>query len=265
MREDLLDAQATVDWAVAQIPIFQNAFLEWNQDPYELVKESDSDGSGYAIVAHQRIALPLTFNAWAGAMVNSLRTALDLLAASLAKRNGKKPPTNTYFPSYPSEAHMIDPLKGIECIKWLSERQRTAIKSLKPYRGGDYTIRPLNELDNLRKHERLISARADISGFNWTSGDDARPRMIWGGAGGIGMQRLENKAILYRSKTADGFDPTKGNTKISAFIAFNETRLLPLVKHDVAAVLLRFAERVAEIIGLFDPYGDVRDLLHPKS
>src|SRR3954447_11355583 len=102
MRDDLLDAQAAVDWAVAQIPLLQNGFLEWNKNPYSVFVEPDAKTGGYAVVARQRIPFPLTFNAWAGAIVNSLRSALDLVAAALATRNGHKPSANTHFPIFGS-------------------------------------------------------------------------------------------------------------------------------------------------------------------
>jgi hypothetical protein len=261
MRDDLLDAQAAVDWAVTQIPLFQSAFLEWRKgDPYELIKEPDPNGSGYAVIAHLRFPLPLTFNAWAGAIIGSLRGALDFVAAALAQRNGHNPSADTHFPVFQTEMDMIDPLTGIEGKKWLSKRERATVKTLKPYAGGDNTIWPLHKLDILRKHQRLIAVQPDLHGFCWASLDPKRPQLIWGG--GIGMERLKNKAILYRSKAGEGFDPAKGQTTLSPFIAFNEgRRLLPFVNQEVPAVLMQFAERVSAIIGLFRPYGDLRDLL----
>jgi hypothetical protein len=39
MRDDLLDAQAAVDWAVAQIPLLQQDFIEWQRrNPYSVVQ-----------------------------------------------------------------------------------------------------------------------------------------------------------------------------------------------------------------------------------
>lgn len=106
MRDDLLDAQAAVDWAVTQIPLFQSAFLEWSKDgPYHLVKEPDSDGSGsYAVIAHLRFPLPLTFNAWAGARLSARSVALSILSrhpwpsATVTIRA----PTRIFQPSDPS-------------------------------------------------------------------------------------------------------------------------------------------------------------------
>ena len=73
-------------------------------------------------------------------MINSLRSALDLLAAALATRNGEKPSPDTHFPIFACEQDIIDPLTGIEGEKWLSKSDRATIKSFKPYRGGDSTI-----------------------------------------------------------------------------------------------------------------------------
>jgi hypothetical protein len=144
MRDDLLDAQAAIEWAIPQIPLLRDALRGWTKDhPYELRIEPYSGvGGGNALIAYQTAPLPRVFNAWAGAIINSLRSSLDLLAAALAARNGAKPSADTHFPVYGSEQEMIDPLTGIEGKKWLSKRERTAIKALKPYQGGNEAIWP---------------------------------------------------------------------------------------------------------------------------
>ena len=48
MRDDLLDAQAAVDWAKTQIPLLQEGFLEWQKArPYRVVKEPDPQSDDY--------------------------------------------------------------------------------------------------------------------------------------------------------------------------------------------------------------------------
>ena len=165
MRDDLLDAQAAVDWAVAQVPLLQQGFLDWQRrNPYRVVQERDPDtGQDVAVTYDQ--PFPLTFNAWAGSIINSLRSGLDLLAAGLAARNNVRPSHKTHFPIFRSLHDMIDPLEGIEGKKWLSTSERAAIKALKPYHGGDDTLWPLHRLDILRKHERLLSTSPDVKGF----------------------------------------------------------------------------------------------------
>jgi hypothetical protein len=200
------------------------------------------------VVAIQQTPLPLTFNAWFGATFNSLRSALDLLAASLAKRNGKKTNPYRHFPIFDSCYDMIDPVRGIdskERKKWLSESERAAIKALKPYKGGDDTIWPLHEIDIMRKHERLISTTPRVLGYTMLG--SARWRV--GGTKALGY--LDDKTILYRLGREEPFSAAKGNTLLALEVTFEEIALGLSGKH-VIEVFRNFASRVDEIICTFD-------------
>jgi hypothetical protein len=148
---------------------------------------------------------------------------------------------------------MIDSLTDVEGKKWLSKTDRTTIKALKPYKGEDHTIWPLHQLDILRKHERLISARPDVSGFLYQRGTPGGEQGYMLISGLRGIERLEDKTILARvgGETAPRFDMMKGDTYVAAQITFNE-RGVGIADEEVATTLMRFAERVAEIIRLFD-------------
>jgi hypothetical protein len=253
LRDDLLHAQAALDWAVSQIPIFQEKLAAWNaKGPYEISIELDPQTGDHLLVANLLKPLDPLINAEVGVIINSIRAALDFLAASLCRRNGKKPNADTHFPIFESEQCMIDPLTGIEGKKWLSKRERAAIKALKPYHGGDDTIWPLHQLDRLRKHERLISARADVSSFHYQGGTASGESgyMFIGGLRGIAS--LEDKTILNRFRSvAPPFDAAQSHTHVAAFVVFNEAKI-GLVDQEVATTLLRFASRVADIIKIFD-------------
>jgi hypothetical protein len=254
MRDDLLDAQASVDWAVAQIPLLQTALFDWcKEHPYEVTEEPDTELGGYAVVAQQSAPFLPIHNAWAGVIINSLRSSLDLLAAALATRNGHNPGTDTHFPIFVSEQEMIDPLTGVEGKKWLSKRQQAAIKTLKPYNGGDGTIWPLHKLDILRKHERLIDANPDVRRFFWERGTVGEKGGYMMFSGFMGIERLKNKTVLFRygGPAVKSLDAAEGYTHIAAHITFNEG-ILGMADHEVAATLSRFAKRVSEIIKLFD-------------
>lgn len=245
MRDDLLDAQSAVDWAITQIPVLQDKFVSWNaKRPYEILPELDPQTGEHLLVAYLMGPLDPIVNAEVGVIINSIRTALDLLAASLCRRNGNKPSADTHFPIFPSEQAMIDPLTGIEGKKWLSNGERATIKALKPYDGGDHAIWPLHQLDILRKHERLVEARPGVSGMLWMG---PRGRMVV--IGSRALERLEDKTILHRS--AEPLDLTQGHTHVAAFIVFNEP-IIGLVDQEVAETLFRFSRRVAEIIKLLD-------------
>ena len=55
-----------------------------------------------AMVAREKEPIPLIINAEVGAIINSLRSGLDLVAAALAARNGMAPSDKTHFPVYRS-------------------------------------------------------------------------------------------------------------------------------------------------------------------
>jgi hypothetical protein len=241
MRADLLDAQAALDWANTQIPLLQQGFIEWQRaNPYPVVEEPHPDGTSNAAVVYDQ-PFPLTFNAWVGAIINSLRSSLDLIAAALAVRNGHKPNADTHFPIFRCVLDFIDPLTGIESKKWLSDRERAAIKSFKPYGGGDAALWPLHHLDVMRKHQRLVVARPNVDGYLMVG---AR-HMVVGGAKAI--ERLENKTVLFRLAPGERLNATQGNTLLAVFVSFNEATA-GLADHEVAAVLRDFAVRVTDIL-----------------
>jgi hypothetical protein len=245
MRDDLLDAHSCIDWALSQIQTLQNRLKAWHsQRPYHVAQEIDAQTGDHLIVAHLMRPLDPIVPVEVGLIINAIRTALDLLTAALARRNGQNPSADTHFPVFASDQCMIDPLTGIEGKKWLSTRERAVIKALKPYPGGDDTIWPLHQLDVRRKHYRLVEARPGVHGLFWNG---PRGRMLVIGSRGI--EPLEDKTILYRS--AEPFDMTEGENYIASFVVFNEPEI-GLVDEEVTETLRRFAARVNAIIKLFD-------------
>jgi len=245
MHADLLDAEAAIQWADSQIPLFQQGFIEWlRANPHPVVIEMHPDSRSQAAVVYD-LPFPLTFNAWAGAILNGFHSALDMIAAALAVRNGKHPDAHTHFPIFRSLHDFIDPLTGIESKKWLSVRERAAIKALKPYDGGDATLWPLHHLDILRKHQRLIVARPEIPGYVMVGGRRARP------GGEFVMERLENKTVLFRLSPGERLNATQGNTLFTHGVFFDEI-VLGSPKQEVAMTLKRFSVRVSEILAGID-------------
>jgi hypothetical protein len=141
MKDDLLDAKAAIDWAVAQIPVLVKRVGAWRQDrPYTVAIDTNSEpGKKLYRLANIKRLDPV-INAEAGAIIHSLRSSLDLLACALATRNGHPNSTSTYFPIWKSNAAFLaapsrhtNPV--LEKIKRLSQIDQVIVKDLKPYPG----------------------------------------------------------------------------------------------------------------------------------
>jgi hypothetical protein len=157
MREDLLDAYAAVDWAVAQLPFIRQEIEAWiNVPPYLLNIERHPEMGQRHFKLEINRSFPATINAAVGAAINSIRSSLDLLASVLATRNGKRASADRHFPIYGSIHDFVDPLNMAKRKQWLSERERCLIEALQPYDGGNDFLVALHRLDVKRKHERLI-------------------------------------------------------------------------------------------------------------
>ena len=161
MRDDLLDAQAAVDWAVAQLPTLKGRLEAWgNGTRYRLVFEPHPEIGKKIIKFADVVPLDPLINAETGVIINSIRSSLDLLITSVTLRHGNTDIKRTYFPVAESEAlFRAGKYKGHEAVKRLPASERSIIENLSPWRGGNYALVALHDLDILRKHQRLINVR----------------------------------------------------------------------------------------------------------
>lgn len=239
MQDDFLDAQAARQWAETQIPLLQRDFIDWKDaNPFRIAREGHPDGTCDVIVAVDEQPLPLTCNAWVGAIINSLRSSLDLVAAALAKRKGKNVEKSVYFPICCSRPAFETRLKS---IKWLSGNEKDAVKSFRPYRGGDDLLWPLHYLDIVRKHRRLIVTLPRVVAFVHRSPEGTR----MGTAASV--ERLENKTVLFRLVPGDTFDITEDNPQIATRLVFDDTEA-GMTNWEVPLALRGFSERVLRVI-----------------
>ena len=161
MREDLLDAQAGVDWANAQIPILEARIKAWRQSPpYDLIEDLDpQNGEKLYKLANIR-RLPPIVNAEAGLIINSLRCSLDLLVNILAKRNGHVNPIGVQFPICRTRQSFFEGKHaGQKEIRLLSAADRKIIEDLEPWSGGHPYLFDLHTLDITRKHRNLLGVQ----------------------------------------------------------------------------------------------------------
>ena len=242
MQSDLAGAYAAVDWAVSQIEIFDQRINQWIKScPYIVVAEPDGDPAYNIIKARfQGNSLPLVVNAEAGAIINMIRSSLDILAATLAERNGHIAPKDVYFPIANCVLDFIDPVHGaIKKIARLSDIDRRAIEKLKPYQGGDDMLFSLHQLDLIRKHRKLVGTamRPNVS-VGWWGGEATQPKMLYAG-------ELKDGTPLWRVTRN-----SHATAQMRLLVCFTETSYA--IGHQVTWTLQDFARRATEIIKLFD-------------
>ena len=166
---DLLDAEAAIKWAVAQLPVLENRITQWRNDkPHVIRPDTQTDPGKKLYRLYDIKAFDPIINAEAGAIIHSIRSSLDLMASALAVRNNRSP-GSTYFPIWKSEAEFLAPPgkdadgklfnPTLEKIDRLSQFDKDAIRALKPYPGanGFPLLCALHDLDLTRKHRRLLN------------------------------------------------------------------------------------------------------------
>jgi hypothetical protein len=134
MRDDLLHAQASIDWAVSNFPTFEKRLNTWVEGHFDIIiKESDSGASHNSLIAIEKEPLPFTFNVEAGAYINAIRSSLDILATALAYRYEMpcRIKTKAYFPVAKDASEFISGrgYKGSEFVN-----------GLPPYRTSNHRI-----------------------------------------------------------------------------------------------------------------------------
>lgn len=244
MRADLADAIGAVDWGKSNLPVLRNRYLNWQAaNVYYAAEETNPPSDRLAAVARAKEDLPSVFHAELGAIIGSFRSALDLLAAAVARSNGVSPSTDTHFPIFRSLQDMIDPLEGIEGKRWLSAAERAIIESLCPYDGGNEILWALHQLDILRKHERLV-ATAVYPHFDYVLGQRVG---FPNGMTNVSLRDLKDKPVLFTYPR----DAPRPEAQFSTQVVFDEVGLQCVNRKPVFPVLVEFQDFVTDVIGRF--------------
>jgi hypothetical protein len=161
MRSDLLDAQASLDWGISNLPSFEERLNLWLQNNIKTVPQhTDGDATHDVIIAVEKEPFPIGFSVEAGMFINAMRSALDILAWTIFKRDVLLHPDEVYFPIANSEADWRSGnYKGSKFVAQLGATERGLLETLKPYGGdsGNSILYWLHRLDIARKHRRLLN------------------------------------------------------------------------------------------------------------
>jgi hypothetical protein len=159
MRTDLLEAQASVAWAVSQLPDLAKRLDAWLERGVTTeLRDPGAHATHNLIIGVEKELLPLSFNVEVGAYINVIRSSLDILAMALVRRHNLSiEEDKVFFPIANSESRYASAKwTGRKFINALPANERAIIESLKPYQGGSHEIWALHQLDILRKHRRLL-------------------------------------------------------------------------------------------------------------
>ena len=216
MRNDL-HAVASIDWAVSNLPSFETKIDAWLRDNvYADVIDVQGNTADKMVVAVEKELLPLSFVVEAGAYINAIRSSLDILASSLARRFGVAGDEQIQFPiASDLTAYRDGRYKGAKFVEALPDHERGLIEDLKPYQGGNPALWALRQLDIVRKHRRLLSVYVN-------------PRSVSiRGPAGFGFKPVPFIAPV-DDKTVLGFiprRPSKPDINVACHISFDEALL----------------------------------------
>jgi hypothetical protein len=244
MRPDLLEAQASVAWALSQLPDLANRLHAWLERGVTTeLRDPGAHATHNLIIGVEKELLPLSFNVEVGAYINAIRSSLDILAMALVRRHNLNiREDKVYFPVARSETHFADTnWSGRTLINALPANERAVIESLKPYQGGSHAIWALHHLDIVRKHRRLLSVvlrPISISIKGTLAPGDFEPLAVEAVHVNeetiIGMLRKGVDAGLVRSKFYVGLDEQEH-----------------IMRRPVAAALAHLTDVASGIIALF--------------
>ena len=242
MKADLADALIPVEWAEAQIPVLQQRLIDWNRSgPYEVIVEPEPQRPDRELlVAYLKKPLDPLIIGDVGAIINSVRTGLDLLMAAIVGRHSAVADRAPNFPIRTKATDFYDAIQDLESKQWISDDEALAIKRTKAYDGGDHVLIHIRDLDNLRKHQRILVVQPMPTQVDITQIYMVERLML--------HSHAQNKSTLFRIP-AGTFRPTKGNTNLSAEIFLNEAAPIG-VRPAIVAVRV-YVERVKALINGF--------------
>jgi hypothetical protein len=243
VKVDLEDALIPVKWAEAQISIVRERLLAWQRsNPYEIVVEPDPwQSDRELVVAYLKKPVDPLIIGDVGAVINSVRTALNLMMAAVVARHGTAPDRAPDFPIAKTPADFLSAVKKLKTKHSLSITETAVIENTKAYDGGDHVLWHIGKLDNLRKHQRLLFVEPIPTQADITHIYSVEKLML--------HSHAQNKTTLYRIP-AGVFRPTKGNTNLTAQIFLNETTVGIGVRPAIVGLRV-YCSRVRSLILTF--------------
>jgi hypothetical protein len=239
VRDDLLDAQACVDWTAAQFASLEDRINGWLR--LNVVVEPEDAGPSNVLVAVQRDELPRSLNVEIGAYLNTLRSSLDILASALAVRHDICAPEHAYFPIASTKA-CVWRARSARFVAGLPPAERDHLEALK----GNEDLWSLHQLDIMRKHRRLLTVIAEPDSFS-VEGPGIHRYFTPVSTGFMRADNASERKVVLGLMAKDA--PPYG-MKFAPYVAFDETAITG--RSGVVRALNDFAALATSIIKRFD-------------
>jgi hypothetical protein len=247
MADPLNGPRLKIEWAKRQIGDLERLIIDWQTgNPYTIMRGTDTEAGKVYYKLVNKIPVPDEAQVNAGAVVHSIRSALDLLACCLARLNGYTNVSETYFPFGKSKDIFESPAVQRK-VKKLHPAHARLIRRLKPYKGGNDLLWAIHELDLMDKHTMLIPI-----GSVSTNGVFANNVIKHSAHGELQFGAPEFASL------EDGmiFAAATIGTEVEMDIQFNLTvafRDIEAIKGEpFIAVLVQFIDLAERIINIFD-------------
>jgi hypothetical protein len=162
------DVQSKTQWAEHHFRNFQMELGKFTRShPYSIVIESDPETQETLYRLAKDFVVPDGLRLMAGDIVQNLRSTLDYLACALVRANGENPTNQTCFPISEDVPTTPEDEKSFSRkVKGMRKDVVDLIRTIKPYRTGDYLLWRLHRLNNIDKHRLLLTCGAFV--HNWS-------------------------------------------------------------------------------------------------
>lgn len=155
------DCALKIERANRHIAELENLISDHAVQHPPVVDPQFGDDGGLVHVDVRVAGLPPMSSAIIGDVIHNLRAALDLLAVALVKHAGGNP-KDVLFPFARNASHLEDMIKSKNFDR-AGEKAVERLRSLRPYVGGNESLRALHDLDVQDKHKAIIPIGAMIS------------------------------------------------------------------------------------------------------
>lgn len=168
MSDDLHEILERINWTRDEIKTLADESKAWRKRSFTIYARNDAEPGFFNLYVNCSEQLPLSIRARSGTIANEIRSSLDGLASTLAKR--KNPECrDAYFPLAHQERDFRDDKRLKKRLSKFRPVDRDTLLDFRPFAIGDdgkpgnLLLFGLHHADIKRKHHRLVTKSTEAS------------------------------------------------------------------------------------------------------